>query len=189
MAPKDQPPSHSNTTCLMTYDRETQERVLPCVRQLQERLCGQGNSHPLFPVSCYPPTLSHHQSLLFLTFPFFLCCSSLALRHFFLPLSIICPTKAVKDANAIPRNCWACSLHTYVSFHLDVWKYGMYDSDTMIKNATLSTKFGQVQQPALCCSWFSVYLYPSLACVFNRPLPASTFCFLHLKTEDLTCDG
>lgn len=137
VAPKGQPPSQSiSTTYLMTYDRETREIVLPYVRQLQERPCGHGNSHPLFPVSCYPPTWSHHQSLLFLTYPFFLWCSIQPHPNSFLPSSITCPIKAVKDANAISRNCWACSFHTCVSFHLGVWRYGIYDSDTMIKNAT-----------------------------------------------------
>lgn len=89
------------------------------------------------------------------SFLLFLSSSGTAVQpyvHSFLPSSIMCPTKAVKDANAVPRNCWAHSLHTCVSFHLDVRRYGMYDSETMSKNATLSTKFGQVPQPALYCA-------------------------------------
>lgn len=86
----------------MTYDRETQERVLPCVRQLQDHPCGQGNSHPLFPVSCYPPTLSHHQSLLFLTFAFFLWCSGSTLPPLLPPLLHHLPN----------QRCEGCQCHS-----------------------------------------------------------------------------
>lgn len=66
------------------------------------------------------------------------------------------------------------------------------DTQTMIKNETLSTKcspWGGRNSQLYVVPNFPLHFYHSSWLVLMIPLPASMFCCLHLEAEDLTCDG